>query len=57
MPSDSEARRIGGGWGKMSVLQEAEVVYVAGYDGIHRIFPLKAYRSKILEVLHQGETT
>ena len=35
-------------------MQEAELVYIADTDGIDRIYPPKAQRSKILELLHQG---
>ena len=54
LPPESEARKMEGEWGRMNVLKEAEIVSISGDDGIERIFPPKAYRSKILEVLHQG---
>ena len=39
----------------MGVMQEAELGYISGDDCIDRIYPPpKAYRSKILELLHQG---
>ena len=41
IPPASEARRMGGEWGKMAIMQEAEVVYIAVDDGIDRIYPPK----------------
>ena len=35
-------------------MKEAEIVCLTGTDGIDRIYPPKAYRSKILEILHSG---
>ena len=34
LPKESEARRMGGEWGKMGVMDKAEVVYISGDDGI-----------------------
>ena len=42
-----------GGWGewnRLGIMKEAEIVYLTGTDGIDRIYPPKAYRSKILDV-------
>ena len=44
LPKESEAHRMGGEWGKMGVMDEAEVVYISGDDCIDRIYPPKEYR-------------
>ena len=38
----------------MGVMNEAEVVYIAGDDGIDRIYPPKAHRKTIIELLQKG---
>ena len=45
---------MGGKWDKMGVMQEAEVVYISGDNGIDRIYPPKAHRKTINELLHKG---
>ena len=35
-------------------MDEAEVVYISGDDGIDRIYPLKEYRKHIIELTHKG---
>ena len=35
-------------------MKEAEKVYLAGPDGIDRIYPPQAYRNKFTEILHNG---
>ena len=45
---------MGGEWDKMGVMNKAEVVYIAGDDGIDRIYPPKAPRKTIIELLHKG---
>ena len=54
LPPDSEARKMGGEWDKMGVMDEAEVVYISGDDGIDRIYPPKGYREYIIELTHKG---
>ena len=34
LPKESEAHRMGGEWGKMGVMDKAEVVFIRGDDGI-----------------------
>ena len=43
LPKESEARRMGGKWGKMGVMDEAEVVFISCDDDIDRIHPPKEY--------------
>ena len=45
---------MGGEWDKMGVMDEAEVVYISGDDGIDRIYPPKAYRKHIIELTQKG---
>ena len=45
---------MGGECNGLKIMDKAEVVYLAGTDGIDRIYPPKPYSSKILEALHQG---
>ena len=41
LPPTSEGRRMGGEWDRLKIMDEAEVVYLAGTDGISRIYPPK----------------
>ena len=50
LPPESEARKMGGEWDKMGVMDEAEVVYISGDDGVDRIYPPKEYRKHIIEL-------
>ena len=54
LPKESEARRMGGEWDKMGVMDEAEVVYISGDDVVDRIYPHKVYRKHIIELTHEG---
>ena len=45
---------MGGELGKMGVMDEAEVVYISGDDGIDQIYPPKEYRKQIIEKTHEG---
>ena len=45
---------MGGEWDKMGVMDEAEVVYISGDDGVNRIYPPKGYRKHIIELTHKG---
>ena len=45
---------MGGEWDKMGVMQEDEVVYISCDDSIDRIYPPKAHRKTIIELLHKG---
>ena len=54
LSAESEARKIGGEWDRMSVMDEAEVVCISGDDGIDMIYPPKAHRKTIIELLHKG---
>ena len=38
----------------MGVMDEAEVVFISGDDGIDRIYPPKEYRKQIIEKTHEG---
>ena len=55
LPSESEGRKIGGEWNSLKIMKEAEIVYLDGTYGIDRIYPPKAYRSKILETICSGD--
>ena len=44
---------MGGEWGNMGVMDEAEVVYISGDDGIDRIYPPKEYRKHKIEKTHK----
>ena len=57
LPPESEARKMGGEWDRMGVMDEAEVVYISGDDGIDRIYPPKAYRKHIIDLTHKGVNT
>ena len=46
--------KYGGKWDKMGVMDEAEVVYISGDDGVDRIYPPKGYRKRIIELTHEG---
>ena len=48
LPKESEAPRMGGEWGKMGVMDEAEVVYISGDNGVDQIYPPKEYRKHII---------
>ena len=54
LPPESEARKMGGEWDKMGVMDEAEVVYISGNDSVDRIYPPKGYREHIIELTHKG---
>ena len=42
LSAESEARKMGGEWERMGAMDETEVVYISGHDGIDRIYPKKA---------------
>ena len=46
-----------GEWGRTGVIDEAEVVYISGDDGVDRIYLPKAYRKHIIELTHKGGNT
>ena len=54
LPKESEACRMGGKWGKMGVMDKAEVVFISGDDGVDRISPPKEYRKQIIEKTREG---
>ena len=54
LPKESEACRMGGKWGKMGVMDKAEVVFISGDNGIDRIYPSKEYRKQIIEKTPEG---
>ena len=54
LPKESEACRMGDEWGKMRVMDEAEVVYISGDDGIDQIYLPKEYRKQIIEKTYEG---
>ena len=43
LPAESEARKMGEEWDMMGVIEETEVVYIGGVDGIDRIYLPKPY--------------
>ena len=45
---------MGGEWGSMSIMDEAEVIIVSGDDGIDRIYPPKLFRETIISRIHRG---
>ena len=38
----------------MGVMDEAEVIFISGDDGVDRIYPPKGYRKRIIEMTHEG---
>ena len=39
---------------KIGVMDEAEVIFISGDNGVDRIYPLKGYRKQIIEMTHEG---
>ena len=54
LPHDSEARRIGGEWGKLEIMDQSDIIVLQEKQGVTKIYPPKEYRSHIIDSLHSG---